>query len=67
MTRATRVAQAAPAYRCNECGHQLRVTGLGRHRVFFELDEQRSADPVMDRACSACGRGLPGKNAPFVA
>ncbi len=22
---------------CPECGHVLRVSGLGRHRVYFEL------------------------------
>jgi hypothetical protein len=50
-------------YSCPECGHVLRVSGLGRHRVYFELDDARSVDPVMNRACPACGLGLPGKNA----
>ncbi len=50
-------------YSCPECGHVLRVSGLGRHRVYFELDDDRSVDPVMDRACPGCGHGLPGKNA----
>lgn len=49
-------------YACPLCGHVLRVSGLGRHRVYFELDDHRSVDPVMDRACPTCGRGLPGKN-----
>lgn len=53
-----------PAYACPECGHLLRVSGLGRHRVYFELDDERSEDPVMNRACPACGHGLPGKNPP---
>lgn len=48
-------------YRC-ECGHVLRVSGGGRHRVYFELGDTRLADPVMNRVCPACGRGLPGKN-----
>jgi hypothetical protein len=26
-----------PTYTCPECGHALRVSGLGRHRVYFEL------------------------------
>jgi ribosomal protein S27AE len=39
------------------------VSGLGRHRVYFELDDERSDHPVMNRVCSACGHGLPGKNA----
>lgn len=50
------------AYRCAECGHVLRVSGVGRHRVYFERDEDRSVDPVMNGACPGCGRGLPGKN-----
>lgn len=48
-------------YRC-ECGHVLRVFGVGRHRVYFELGDTRLDDPVMNRACPQCGRGLPGKN-----
>ena len=50
------------AYTCPECGHVLRVSGVGRHRVYFELDDERSEDPVMNRVCPECGRGLPGKN-----
>jgi predicted RNA-binding Zn-ribbon protein involved in translation (DUF1610 family) len=49
-------------YGCPECGHVLRVSGLGRHRVYFELSDERAGDPVMDRVCPACGYGLPGKN-----
>lgn len=44
-------------YRC-ECGHVLRVFGGGRHRVYFELGNARLDDPVMTRACPACGHGL---------
>jgi len=51
-------------YSCSECGHVLRVTGLGRHRVYFELDDEWSSDPVMNRVCPECGHGLPGKNPP---
>lgn len=50
-------------YRC-ECGHVLRVSGGGRHRVYFELGDERLDDPVMNRVCPACDRGLPGKNPP---
>ena len=53
---------ARPTYSCPECGHVLRVSGLGRHRVYFELSDKRADDPVMNRACPACGHGLPGKN-----
>ena len=50
-------------YRC-ECGHVLHVFGGGRHRRYFELTDFRLDDPVMERACPQCGRGLPGKNRP---
>jgi predicted RNA-binding Zn-ribbon protein involved in translation (DUF1610 family) len=49
-------------YSCPECGHVLRVSGLGRHRVYFEIGDERSDEPVMNRVCPACGRGLLGKN-----
>ena len=49
---------------CPECGHILRVSGLGRHRVYFELSDELADDPVMNRVCPACGHGLPGKNQP---
>jgi ribosomal protein S27AE len=52
-----------PTYTCPECGRVLRVFGLGRHRVYFELDDERADHPVMDRVCPECGYGLPGKNA----
>jgi hypothetical protein len=50
-------------YQC-ECGHSLRVSGGGRHSVYFEPENTRLDDPVMNRVCPACGRGLPGKNRP---
>lgn len=34
--------QTSPPYTCPECGHVLRVSGLGRHRVFSELDDERA-------------------------
>jgi ribosomal protein S27AE len=49
-------------YSCPACGHVLRVSGLGRHRVYFELDDERADRPVMNRVCPECGHGLPGKN-----
>jgi len=48
-------------YRC-ECGHILRVFGSGRHRIYFEPGNVAVGDPVTNRVCSQCGRGLPGKN-----
>lgn len=52
-----------PEYLC-ECGHRLSVIGGGRHRVYFERGLNGQDAPVMDRACPACARGLPGKNPP---
>jgi hypothetical protein len=49
-------------YGCPACGHVLRVSGLGRHRVYFELSDEFADDPVMNRVCPACGHGLTGKN-----
>jgi hypothetical protein len=54
--------QLRAPYSCPECGHVLRVSGLGRHRVYFELDDKHSEDPIMDRVCPKCAHGLPGKN-----
>ncbi len=57
----TEQRQTTPLYRCS-CGHVLRVSGLGRHRVYFELTDERLDDPVMNGVCPACQCGLPGKN-----
>ena len=57
------VANRRGEYRC-ECGHTLRVFGGGRHRVYFEPTDTLLDDPVMNRVCPECRRGLPGKNAP---
>jgi ribosomal protein S27AE len=54
--------RSRPPYTCPECGHLLRVFGLGRHRVYFELDDDRASHPVINRVCPECGHGLPGKN-----
>ena len=62
--RAARHGQPERPNYCCECGHVLRVSGVGRHCVYFELGDARSEDPVMNRVCPACGRGLPGKNRP---
>jgi ribosomal protein S27AE len=56
------VNHSIPAYVCPGCGHGLRVSGLGRHRVYFELGGERSGNPVTNRVCPACGHGLPGKS-----
>ena len=46
---------------CPTCQHVLGVTGLGRHRVYFEVSNERRDDPVMNRVCPGCGASLPGK------
>jgi len=45
------------------CGHQLRVFGGGRHRIYFDLANLSLDEPVMNGVCPNCGRGLPGKSA----
>ena len=55
--------ESRSTYSCPWCEHVLRVSGLGRHRVYFELANERSYDPVMNRICPECGHGLPGKGA----
>jgi len=75
MTGTTLIAPAEPhappanpnprqTYTCPECGYVLHVSGLGRHRVFFELTDERAEEPVMNHVCPECGHGLPGKNRP---
>ena len=56
------IGSDGPIYSCPGCEHGLRVFGRGRHRVYFELADGRSEDPVMNGRCPACGQGLPGKN-----
>jgi hypothetical protein len=29
-------------YKCPKCEHILRASGLGRHRVYFELNDERT-------------------------
>ncbi len=50
------------AYSCPECRHVLKVSGLGRHRVYFETGDERLEDPIMNRVCPVCGHALSGKN-----
>lgn len=55
-------ADSRHTYNCASCGHAMRVAGIGRHRVYFELTDVALDDPVMNRVCSACGHALPGKS-----
>ena len=52
-----------PADTCPECGNVLRVSAPRRHRVTFELDDERSAAPVINLVCPARGHGLRGRDA----
>ena len=54
----SRGAGPGPSYSCPGCGHVLRVSGLGRHRLYF--DQPNTI--VMNRVCPGCGHGLPGKS-----
>jgi hypothetical protein len=46
------------SYSCRGCGHVLRVSGLGRHRLYFD----RPNTLVMNSVCPVCGDALPGKS-----
>jgi hypothetical protein len=49
------------AWSC-ECGQAYRVTGEGRHRVFWAAEASED-DPVMGGRCVRCERPLPGERA----
>jgi hypothetical protein len=55
---ASRRPGSGPSYSCPGCGHVLRVSGLGRHRLYFD----RPNALVTNGICPVCGRGLPGKD-----
>lgn len=57
----TVAAVAVRTYTCT-CGHELRVSGSGRHRIYFELSAS-PADPIMTGCCPGCRETLPGKRA----
>jgi hypothetical protein len=44
-------------YRC-ECGQRFRLTGTGRHRVYW-LHDAAEDDPLLSPHCPACERPLP--------
>ena len=49
----SRKQAAGDRFRC-ECGQTLRVTGGGRHRIYFSGD-----DALLESACPSCSRPLP--------
>jgi hypothetical protein len=44
-------------WRCR-CGQEFRVSGEGRHSVYWLIDAD-PGDPVLDGRCPNCGRTLP--------
>jgi DNA-directed RNA polymerase subunit RPC12/RpoP len=56
--------ESEPTYSCAKCGHALRESGLGRHRVYFEVTDARAEEREMGRVCPACRHDLPGTNRP---
>jgi hypothetical protein len=61
--RATRAqGQSEPeTYTCR-CGTAYRVSGTGRHRVYW-LQEAAESDPVLGTACVKCEAPLPAGHA----
>jgi hypothetical protein len=55
-TRRRRRSPEHETYRC-DCGQGFRVTGSGRHRVFW-LEGAAENDPVLAPQCPECGRSL---------
>lgn len=47
------------SYTCDGCQTEYRVSGEGRHTVYWKADSSVS-DPVLDGACVECGKPLPG-------
>jgi hypothetical protein len=45
-----------------ECGQAYRVSGEGRHRIYW-LPDAPVSDPITEGRCASCGRGLPGDQA----
>jgi hypothetical protein len=57
-TRRDRAAAAGPqTHRC-DCGQEFRVSGSGRHRVYW-LAGAPDHDPVLSPQCPSCDRPLP--------
>jgi hypothetical protein len=48
-------------WRCR-CGQEFRVSGEGRHRVYWLIDAD-PGDPVLDGRCPNCGRSLEDQQA----
>ena len=59
--RGRRRRRGPETYRC-DCGHEFRVAGRGRHRVYWPADAQES-DPLLSARCPSCDRPLPREQA----
>lgn len=55
----TEQPSAEERYTC-ACGAEYRMTGAGRHRVFWVLDAPAD-DPVLEDHCPACGKAWPAE------
>lgn len=53
----TTTASADTEWTC-ACGQRFRVTGAGRHRVFWR-EGAAAGDPVVGDRCPACDRAFP--------
>src|SRR5829696_490734 len=53
----TPAADRLPQVWHHSCGQELRVSGEGRHRVFW-TPEAAMADPILDDRCPGCGGSL---------
>lgn len=51
-------ALATETFACEECGHELRRHGQGRHTVYWE-PEASSSDPLLEPVCPSCSSRLP--------
>jgi hypothetical protein len=56
-TERTVIAEVEERYTCT-CGAEYRVSGAGRHRVFWVVDASAD-DPVLEDRCPACERPWP--------
>jgi hypothetical protein len=56
IPRPRRRSRRPETYRC-DCGQGFRVTGTGRHRVFW-LDGAAEDDPLLTAQCPECERSL---------
>ena len=59
-TSATAAEGVAHEWRCESCGQPFRISGEGRHRIYW-LPDAAPGDPVLDGRCPSCGTPLPGE------